>query len=128
MKPTATQVLIAVNTAAIILLAFMLFKGNQTNTHALEAIEAQLEKNNQIITDNQQAIQHQLQTIAERNDTIKIIKQHLKTNEKIYYRDLGYILDMDSSERAVEYSKTFRKAYGQFKSGHPVYFPGQPAK
>lgn len=114
------------NTAAIAFLIWMQLQSRETES--MKAIEEQVRKNTELIEANNSEILQELQTIRANADTIQIIREKLKTHETVYYRNLGYVLQLDSSERAVQYAKKLREGWNYFQSGHQIYFPGQPSK
>jgi len=126
MKAWITTTVMVANTAAIAFLVWMQLQDRETES--MKAIEEQVRKNTELIEANNSEILQELQTIRANADTIQIIREKLKTHETVYYRNLGYVLQLDSSERAVQYARKLREGWNHFQSGHEVYFPGQSSK
>lgn len=122
-QSTVILIAVVVNTLVLAASVVVYVQSREADMNSMKSIEEEVKKNSNQLLENKAKIYQLIQSIQADKDTVLVLKEQIKNNETFYYNNLGYLLDLDSSELSTEYRKRLDESYRLFRSGHDIYFP-----
>lgn len=122
-QSTIIMIAVVVNTLVLSAAVIIYVHSRKADMNSMKSIEEQVKKNTATLEENNEKIYTLQESIQADKDTVLVLQEKIKTHEKTYYRNLGYVLNLDSSQLATEYRDRLDKSWRFFKQGHDIYYP-----